>query len=1053
MQKRTGAIAWMAANPVASNLAMLVLLLGGLFFVGKIRQEVTPEFDLDQIRIVVPYPGASPSEVESGIVIAVEESIRGLDGIDKVTSSAKEGSAVITADLTLGTKADKALTDIQQAVGRLTSLPQDSERPQITSLTRRTKVLDLIVHGKTDAESLRRCAEDLRLRLLKTGVMTQIDLVAVPTREISIEIEENLLRKHNLSLDGVAQTIRNSALDLPGGSLRTTAGEILVRTTERRNMGMEFGSIPLLLSSGNPVLLRDVATIRDTFAESSVETTFNGEPSAILNVWRVGMQRPLEIADKVKEILETTEIPKGITGSISDDASEIFTSRIDLLVFNAWTGFLLVIVFLALFLEPRLAFWVTMSIPISFLGAFWFLPLFGVTINMVSLFAFIMALGIVVDDAIVIGENCHQYRHTQKLEPLEAAQGGTADVAMPVTFSILTNIVTFLPLAFIPGFMGKFFYAIPVVVCITFAISLIDSLYLMPARLGNKPGWMSTFFTKLLLLPFWALAGTRGMEGIVRRQAALSEYLSQKLVDGYTAILIPLIRHRIATILGMIMLLVISVACLKSGYIKIIEGMPRVEADKSVVNLRLKVGVDIEQTRQARALLEKAAAEVASENEKDPKKPLLRFMISEIGRDGSGSHILRVQAVLWPPEIRPINTSDFTAKWEAKIKKIPGAQSMQFISDSGGPGSGSAIQILLSHADSKALDQAAKDLAEELPTLAAGVCDIDDGRTPGKRQFDLTVKPQALALGLDASSIGRQLRNAFYGSEALRQQRSRDEVRAYVRFPKDDREHLESLEKFMVRTPSGAFVPLHEVATLTDGVSPTSIERTDGARTLIVSCDVKPLEGMALVLQAINSEGGLRERFLKEHPGLSMQFTGRQEDTRKSMDAMKSGFLLSSLGIFVLLAVPLRSFMQPLFIMTAIPFGIVGAIWAHVLMGYPMSLMSWMGIVALGGVAVNASLLMLIFTEEMLKEGVTPYEAVVNAGKRRIRPIMLSTLTCFLGLVPMIFETSRQAKYLIPMAISLGFGVLFASCISLIFVPCLYLVSDDLKKWFHGKQK
>jgi len=1033
--RHRGALAWMAHNPVAANLLMLLLLVGGLLWAMRIKQEVHPEFSTDLVTVTVPYPGAGPEEVEQGIILALEEAVRGLDGIKEVTATAREGAGIVTAELLVGVDNQELAQEIKQEVDRITSFPEEAEEAQVVLVSGRHQVMFLVLSGEHDEGVLREVAEQVRDRLLQSKGITQTELSATRPFEISIEISRDDLRAYGLTLGRVADKLRRAAVELPGGGIKTEGGEILVRMKERRDYGRQFAEIPIVTGSdGTRVLLGDVAEIRDGFADTDEFAMFDGKPAIMINVYRVGDQTPIGVSDAVKEIMEEVrvELPPGVELDILFDMSDIYRQRVELLLRNGRIGLVLVFVLLAVFLEMRLAFWVTMGIPISFLGAFLLLPLVGVSINMVSLFAFIIALGIVVDDAIVVGENI--YEHHQRGVPfLRAAVRGTREVAMPVTFSVLTNIAAFMPLFFIPGIMGKFFRAIPAVVVIVFSISLIECLFVLPAHLGHgreRRLWLS-----------------RWVHGYQRR---FSDWFAGAIRTVYGPFLRGALRRRYMTVAVGAAVLALTVGYVASGRMGMVL-FPKIESDFAVATAVLPYGTSVEATKRVRDRLLAGAEEIAARHGRDE---LVRGIFAHIGGAGfggrrgggvAGSNVCNMQVFLRSPKVRPIGAAQFVKEWRQRVGAVSGLESLVLQSDLGGPGAGASLTVELRHRSVAVLERAAADLAGELGRFSK-VKDIDDGFSPGKQQFDFRMLPAGRSLGLTSIEVARQVRNAFYGAEVLRQQRGRNEVKVMVRLPEAERVSEYDLEELLVRTPAGRDVPLREVVKVERGRAYTSITRRDGRRTVSVTADVDPRKESGQVLAALKA--GALPALCRKYPGLDYGFEGRQADMAESLSSLSMGFALTMLLIYGLLAVPFRSYIQPFIIMVSIPFGIVGAVIGHLIMGYSLSVMSMMGIVALAGVVVNDSLILINFANGERRAGKSAREAVTAAGVRRFRPIMLTTLTTFGGLAPMIFETSMQARFLIPMALSLGYGILFATGITLLLVPCLYVMVEDLRGLF-----
>jgi len=658
-----------------------------------------------------------------------------------------------------------------------------------------------------------------------------------------------------------------------------------------------------------------------------------------------------------------------------------------------------------------------MGIPISFLGCFLLLPAMDVTINMMSMFAFIVSLGIVVDDAIVVGENIYEYRQ-QGMNPMQAAIMGARDVLLPVTFSILTNIVAFLPLCFIPGIMGKIWRVIPFVVITVFTISWAEALLILPCHLAHGRQGKST---------------RAGLLGMLQRN--FSKGLEWFIHKVYAALLGLCIRFRIVTVAFGSAILIVILGYVTSGRIGTIL-MPRIESDASVVTATLPYGSPITKAQQVCQKLIAAAEHTAKTNGAERLVEGIFSLIDE--------NVVEVMIYLTDPDIRPISTAEVTRIWRERTGPVPGLESLRFESDRGGPGSGAALTIELSHRDIDVLDRASEALAAMLADFS-NAKDIDDGYTPGKRQLDFSLTEEGHSLGLTQQALARQLRNAFYGSQAVRQQRGRNEVKVKVRLPREQRVRQYDVEQLLIHTPQSTNVPLGQIAQIEPGRSYTIINRRNGRRTVTVTANVEPISQTSQVMATLESE--VLPQIMRDFPGLSYRWEGRQQDLRESTERLLSGLLLALFAIYALLAIPFSSYYQPIIVMIAIPFGIVGAVLGHMLMGYSLSLMSMMGIVALCGVVVNDSLILIDYANRRRREGISALEAIYQAGRRRFRPILLTTLTTFGGLAPMIFETSRQARFMIPMAISLGFGILFATSITLVLVPCLYIIAEDVRRF------
>lgn len=1017
--RQKGPIAWMAGHSIPANLLMLVLLVGGFIFSLQVKKEVFPDFDLDYVNITVPYPGASPEEVERGIILALEEALQGVNGIQELTATANEGVGRVTLEMIEGEDIQRFSQDIQSRVDRITSFPEDTERPAVTIIQHKRYVVSLALYGNHSQAILRETAEEIRDQLLQDSGITLVELVGVKNLEISIEIPQDRLRTYNLTLDRVARTIRQSAVELPGGVIRSEGGDILIRMKERREFGHEFEKIPIITTSdGTEVLLEDIAVIKDGFEETDDFATYNGNPAILIDVFRVGDQTPIKVSDTANKIVADIRptLPPGLFLELRSDRSDIYRQRMNLMLRNGYIGLALVFILLAIFLEPRLAFWVSLGIPISLLGSFFLLPAMDVSINIISMFAFIITLGIVVDDAIVAGENMYYHRQLGKSWSQAAVQG-TQEIATPVIFSILTNVVAFMPLLFVSGFMGKIFRQIPVVVISVFLISLVESLLILPAHIGHRrnrePSGLFGWF--------------------YHRQQQFGTFFLHLIRTRYGPFLAFVLRNRYITMSIGIFILIVTVGYVNSGRMGF-ELFPKLESDYAKVTATLPYGTATQKTRAIQEKLVRAAQEVAAENGGDK---LVEGIFARINANQTS-----IRVYLTPPDVRPVSTAAITRAWRKRVGRLSGLESIKFESDAGGPGRGSVVSVELSHRKVEVLAEASASVAKALGFFP-NVTDIDDGFSFGKQQIDFRIRPEASRLGLNAQNIARQLRYAYYGTEALRQQRGRNEVKVMVRRPKSERISEQNLEDMILRTPTGGEIPLLEAVTISRGRAYTTIKRRDSRRVVSVTADVRPRSQSGQVIEALKAE--TLPMLKAQFPGLNYSFEGRQADRRESMSSLTNGLLMAMVVIYAMLAIPFNSFTQPLIIMLSIPFGIVGAVFGHLIMGYSLSVMSMFGVVALSGVVINDSLILIDFANRRLRAGSSCFEAICESGIHRFRPILLTTLTTFGGLTPMIFETSRQARFLIPMAISLGFGILFATVITLILVPSLYLIFDDIK--------
>ncbi len=1025
-----GPISWMARNIVAANILMAALLGGGFVSFLNIRQEVFPNFDLDTVTVSVAYPGASPEEVEQGIVLAIEEAVAEIDDIKEVISTAGEGFGRVRIEMLRGGDLQQLAQDIQSRVDSITTFPVDAEQPEVSIDSRRRRVIELVLYGPAERLVLHELAELVRRQLLEDPEITQVEVNGLPRLEISIEVPQEQLRRHGLTLEQIAARLRQASTDLPAGGIRTRGGEVLVRMTERRDFGEEFARTPILIApDGTQVLLGDIAEVRDEFAEDDRSASFDGQPAVMLEIFRVGDQTPASVAAAAREQVDLLQesLPEGIQLAVLNDWSVIFQQRANLLLKNGAIGLIVVFTLLGIFLEMRLAFWVMLGIPISFLGSMLLVPGLGVSINMVSMFAYLIALGIVVDDAIVVGENIYHH-HQEGLPFRQAAILGAREVAVPVTFSVITNMVAFAPLLVLPGVTGKIFSMIPLVVIAAFFVSLIESLFVLPAHLGHQRD------RELRGFRHWLHA----------RQQAFSHAFTSWVRRRYAPFLDRVIAHPMVVVLIAVSLLTLTLGYVRSGRMGF-QPFPRVESDFAFADITLPFGAAVEDTHRVADQLFDAARKVVEET---GHNELVKGIFVNVGDGGSHRASVRVQLAEPAVRERTLSTAAFVEEWRSRVGPTPGVDSLRLMSDRGGPGGGAALTLELRHPDIRVLEAASAAVADELSTFP-NVLDIDSGFQPGKPQIDFRITPEGEAVGLTALEVARQVRHAFFGVEVVRQQRGRHEVRTFVRLPLEDRRVEHSLEELMLRTPSGAEVPLREVVVYERGRAYTTINRRDGARTVTVSADVNPRPQAGQVMTVLDTE--IMPELLDRFPGLAYSYEGRQAEDRRSMGILLYRMIpLSLLAIYALLAIPFRSYIQPLIILSAIPFGFVGAVIGHLIMGYSLSLIGFLGMLALCGVVVNDSLVLIDFANRQRRKGMSVHDAIVSAGVQRFRPILLTTLSTFGGLAPMIFETSRQARFLIPMAISLGYGLLFATLINLILVPALYKIVEDVRAFFHA---
>lgn len=1059
-----GLINWFARNGVVANLLMVVIVGAGLFAaVGipgvserTILTEVFPEISVDMISVTVQYRGAAPQEVEEGVCIKIEEAIQDLEGIKKITSTASEGSGSVAVEVDTGYTTRQLLDDVKTRVDAIDTFPEEAEKPVIREITNRTQVINVSISGQTDELTLKKLGERVRDDLLANPEITQVDLRNARPYEISIEISEDALRRWGLTFDFVANAVRQASVDLPGGAVKTDTGEILLRTKGQAYTGREFEQLTLLTTpDGSRILLEDVATVVDGFEETDNIAFMDGEPAVLVQVFRVGDQSAITIVDEVYAYIEDAQrsLPEGIKLTAWQDQARILKGRMNLLIDNAQTGLLLVFIVLTLFLRLRLAFWVTLGIPISFLGTLALMPAFGVSINMISLFSFILVLGIVVDDAIVVGESIFEEQERTK-EGLNAAIRGARIVGVPVIFGVLTSVTAFSPMLFVPGYMGKIWMVIPMVIIPTLLFSLVESQWILPYHLSHYRPSTDRNQPRALPIRIWNAFFnffSDGLDLFVRRL--------------YKPVLDVALRWRYLTVAIALATMFITLGLVGGGVVKFVY-FPEVESDNVLADVTLPQETPADVTAAVVKQIELAAIATLDQIERETGQKIYTHILTSVGeqpfkvqaqRNAGGrvagpntANVGEINVELVPSEERSITASEVTKIWRDRTPPIADIVELTFSSDL--IGGGKAIDIELSGRsleDLQVVAEATKAKLAEYP----GVIDISDSFRGGKPEIKLDITSQAEAMGLTLQDLGRQVRQAFFGEEAQRIQRGRDDVRVMVRYPEDERRSLGDLENMRIRTPDGAETPFSEVAEASMGRGFSTITRADRRRTVNVTAEVDESKITANEVLADLQASYLPQMLAQYRNRVSYSLEGEQRNQMESMTALAKGYLAALFVIYVLMAIPFKSYLQPLIVMSAVPFGVVGAVWGHVIMDLSMSILSMCGIVALTGVVVNDSLVLVSFINQHREDGLALHKAILEAGVIRFRPILLTSLTTAAGVTPLMLERSVQAQFLIPMAVALAFGVLFATFITLALVPSIYLILEDFRNagsWLIG---
>jgi multidrug efflux pump subunit AcrB len=1097
-----GAIAWFAHNHVAANLLLALIVLSGLVAVVSMPQKSFPDIDIPIISITVPYLGAAPEEVEQAVCIRIEEQLEGVEGVKQIRSNANEGSCSMSVELLDDTDSGKALDDVKNRVDAIDTFPVETEKPIVNLVSAVRAVLDIAVTGPTDERTLKIIGQQVRDDMAKLPGITQVELRNTRDYEISIEVSESSLRRNGLSFDDVAEAIRIRSLDLPGGSIKTIGGEVLLRTKGQVYWGSEFEQLVLRTApDGTRLYLKDVATVVDGFADTDQMLRFDGKPAALIRVSRIGNQDIIDITKVVQGYLATAvaRVPEGVQLTVWNDGSKLLKDRLETLLNSARQGFLLVLVVLALFLRPRLAFWVSVGVPVAFLGAIFASYLLGLSIDVISLFGFILVLGILVDDAIVVGENVHSMqRKTGSL--LEGAVIGTQQVSLPVIFGVLTTVATFMPLLLAPGAFGQIFGVIATVVMCCLTFSLIESQLILPSHLGRSQAKSAVSEVGLLLIPIvgialleiaWDVRSYMGFtiaslsllyllhvagiskpvaEAMVQFQERISKDVEALIAVRFLALVERAVAARYVVVAIAAAAFIATVGIVASGRLPF-SFFPPLESDQAIAQLTMPLGTPASVTDAAVRHLELTAQQLKLELEQQyPASPPVTHILAAVGSQPSstggggpsasngsaqgGGHLGEVTLQLTPSQIRDIDTRAVADRWRSMAGPIADAAELKFSTSLFSAGNAIGIQLEGDNVDD--LRAVAASLRDKLTTYP-GVIDITDSFRAGKHELKLDVQPSGEALGLSLANLARQVRQAFYGEEAQRIQRGRDDVRVMVRYTEAERKSLATLDDMRVRTPDGAEVPFQTVAKAELGRAYSTIRRADRQRIVSVVADVDRTKVTANEVIA-DLRGGVIQEILRDYPRITYSLEGEQAEQGDATASLAPMFGIALFVIFALLAVPLRSYSQPLIIMSVIPFAFVGAIWGHVIMKYfglvaGLAMPSIMGFIAASGVVVNSSLVLVHNVNERRKTGEHFHEAVLHAAASRCRPIILTSLTTFVGLLPLMFNRSVQAQFLVPMAVSLAFGVLFATVVTLLVVPSGYIILEDIKRFFGSNKR
>jgi multidrug efflux pump subunit AcrB len=1023
-------ISWFARNAVAANLLMFILLVGGFYTVFTIKKEIQPRLETNFVNVSVPFLGATPLDVEEGVVIKIEEAVQDIEGIEEVVSTASRGFGSVQIEVHADYEVTEVMDEIKNRVDAISTFPDNTEKPNISRTQFQQQTVIVTVYGDVDERILKEYAKQVRNEIVTLPGVTRAEFLGVRDYEISIEVSEFTLQAYDLTLTDVARAVRRGSLDLSAGSIRSEAGDILVRTKGQAYVGRDFENIVVRTNpDGTRVLLKDIAEINDGFIESERFSEYNSKPAISIQVLSVGNQSELDISSTVQEYTELKKatLPDEIQVAAWADVSYYLKGRLDMMVKNLIMGAALVFLILTLFLRLKLAFWVMVGLPIAFMGAFFLMPLVDVTVNMLSLFGFILVLGIVVDDAIVIGESAYTNMRA-KGHSVDNIVEGVHKVAVPATFGVLTTIAAFLPILLVTGVTGAFFSAIGWVVILCLLFSLVESKLILPAHLAHMKVKHYDKDTHNVFIRF---------------QRFFSEGLHHFVDDYYAPFLQKSLKRRYLTLSVFISALILSIGLLAGGILRFVF-FPDIISDFLQVEVEMNEGTPAAQTHAAMRRIQHGLWEVdrqVSEEHGVESGAVVSSILAFARSDISGQIITELvkenDDVITGPEV--------LRRWREAVGEIPGVKTLGF-EGATGPGGGPSVSLQLIGANIEQVSRASKELESRIRKYE-GVFDVRNSHERGTPEIKLNIKPEAEALGLTLSDLARQVRAGFYGEEVQRVQRGQDEVKVMVRFPRDERDSVGYMDNMRIRTPGGGRVPFHAVAEVELGESPTTIRRFDRERAVRVSAEVDKENYEPGKITSDILEKELPE-VLARYPGVRHRLSGASQSAQEVQQDLIKGAFFALFLIYALMAIPLRSYSLPLIIMSVIPFGTIGAMVGHWILGIQVSMMSFFGVIALAGVVVNDSLILVDFVNRERRLGVPLIQAVMDAAKKRFRAILLTSLTTFFGLIPIVLETSLQAQIVIPMAASLAFGILFATVITLFLIPALYMILDDFKKWW-----
>jgi len=1025
-----GIIAWWASNGVAANLLMLVAIVGGILGLATMNREVFPTASFAGATVSIAWPGASPQEMEEQIVVRIEEAVSSVDGIENMTSTAREGSAFINIEGSRSVDMRTFINEIEQQVNSVNNLPPSAYRPIVNQWRNEDQVVGFAVHGHVPRRDLQRIAREIRDEVsADVPGVSLVQIWATLNEEVSIEVNENDLRRYNLTFDEVARALRNSSLNASAGQVRTDIGDVSLTARQLGDSADDFERIVVRQTSdGGTIRISDIASVTDGFVDANLVGTYNSEPMALVVIVSSPNMDVVEVSDGVQAYIERRQatLPEGVSMSLWWNNAEMYEARVDTVMGSATWGMLFVLIALVLFLRPVVALWVTVGIGVAFLGAFLVLPLLGVTLNMLSLFAFLIVIGIVVDDAIIVGENIHD-RVERGETGLTAAVVGTQMVAKPVIFAVITTILMFAPWMMLSGPEVQFTRQISLVVIAALTFSLIESLFILPAHLAHlKPEKMDGFFGPLLKL-----------------QRAIADTMIWFARHVYRHAVVFAVQRRYSTLIFFTGLFLVAIALQATNRVGSVF-MPEIENETIQASIQLAEGTPWSRTEQVRQQLERAE-ELTLEHYREvyPGEGDMIESRSTLATDGR----VRAWITLAEPEVRPggLTTREVAQQLRDFLGPIPDAEEVRLDTTLNNGGSG--LRFAISGPDLDELRLAADELKEQLRSYDT-LYDVVDNMQSSAEELQFTLRPDAQALGITLADVTRQVRQAFYGEEVVRLPRNGQDVRVMLRYPEEARRSLDTLRNFRIRTTDGREVPLSAVADVEFAEGLNRINRRDRMRTITVAAELTDPTARGEVMDSMDAD--FWPAWSERHPTVSRQEFGQAEGEAEFMAELANLVILVLGGIYILLAIAFRSYAQPALIMIAIPFAYAGAVFGHLLFGMPFALFSFFGVGAAAGVVINDNLVLVDFVNRLRANGVGAFQALVDAGVQRFRPIILTSVTTFLGILPMMAESSTQAQFLKPMVVSLGFAVVFALFLTLLLVPALYAIGVDIKRGVVG---